>query len=312
MPLVSIVIPVYNVEKYILRCITSIQHQSLTDIEIIVVNDCTPDHSMSIVGDLAKEDHRIKMINLERNQGPMIAREKGYMVAKGNYITFCDSDDYLPPNALEKLYFAAKESEADIVSGKIMYSAVTGKDTLLSNELKYGNTKADILRSLLRHELSHNLCGKLFKAALLQKHKYKTFRNATNGEDACLLYQIVRNMNTMIQIQDVVYHYLQNTESSSHMRRSKSALEGLCVAYTTIIEVVGEYYELRKESTAFISTSLVNLIYRDYNKDNTLSIYFSRYKLEDYCSNKTIIKSHSVQEAVKLLLKKYIFRKQIG
>jgi hypothetical protein len=152
----------------------------------------------------------------------------------------------------------------------------------------------------------------LFKAALLQKYEYKTFKNATNGEDASLFYQVVRNMNKMIQIQDVVYYYMQNTESSSQKRRSKSALESICIANATIVDVASEYQEFRKELAANVSTTLVSLIYRGYNKDGTLSRLFSKYELEEYYSNKTIIKSHSTRDAVKLLLKKYVFRTQVG
>ena len=312
MPLVSVVIPAYRVEKYIRRCLTSIQEQSLADIEIIVVNDCTPDNTMAIVWELAHEDKRIKVIDLERNEGPMIAREKGYMAATGDYITFCDGDDSMPLNAIELLYAAAIESKADIVSGNMMHKSCTGCESCWTNKLKYGNSKTDILKSLLRHELSHNLCSKLFKAALLQQHEYKTFGNATNGEDACLFYQVVRDMNKMIQIQDVVYYYMQNTASSSQKRRSKEALDSLCIANATIIEVAGEFPELREDLAANISTTLVSLIYRGYNKDGTLTKLFSKYGLDDFCSNKTIIKSHSTRNAIKLLLKKSVFRKQVG
>lgn len=312
MPLVSVVIPAYRVEKYIRHCLTSIQEQSLSDVEIIVVNDCTPDNTMAIVQELAHEDKRIKIIDLERNEGPMIAREKGYMAATGDYITFCDGDDSMPLNAIELLYAAAIESKADIVSGNIMYKSCTGSESFWTNKLNYGNSKADILRSLLRHELSHNLCGKLFKAALLQKYEYKTFKNATNGEDACLFYQVVRNMNKMIQIQDVVYYYIQNTASSSQKRRSKEALDSLCIANATIIEVAGEFPELREDLAANISTTLVSLIYRSYNKDGTLTKLFSKYGLDDFCSNKTIINSYSTKDALKLLLKKYVLRTQVG
>ena len=312
MPLVSIVIPVYNVEKYILRCITSIQQQSLTDIEIIVVNDCTPDHSMSIVGDLAKGDHRIKMINLERNQGPMIAREKGYMAATGDYITFCDGDDYLPPTAIETLYRAAVESDADVVSGNAIYIKEKGENHVWTNSMNYGFSKVDILKSLLRHELSHNLWGKLFERSLLQKNVYKTFENATNGEDACLFYQIVVNMNQMILISDTVYYYMQNIESSSQRRRSQKALESICKTNAVIVDVVNKFPELKSELTTNISTTLVSLIYRGYNRDGSLSRLFVKYELKDYLSNITIIKSHSTLDALKILFKKYFFRRYIG
>lgn len=312
MPLVSVIVPVYNVEKYILRCINSIQQQSLNDIEIIVVNDCTPDNSMAIVQELAKDDQRIKILSHEKNMGLMWTRRTGYREAEGDYIIFCDSDDYLPLNAVEKLYFAAMESNADIVCGNHLYITTKGEKRGNNNELKYGNSTVSVLKSLLRHELVHNLCGKMFKASLLQQNEYKTFEKATNGEDACLFYQVIGNTNRMILINDIVYYYMQNSESSSQMRRSYNALESLCIANAEIVAVSSEFPELKKELDSFVSENLVSLIYRGYNKDGMLSKLFLEHGLEYYCSNMTIIKSHSIKEATKLLLKKYLFRKQVS
>lgn len=311
MPLVSVVVPVYNVEKYIFRCIKSIQQQSLADIEIICVNDCTPDNSMAIVRELAKCDQRIKILNHEKNMGLMWTRRTGYRVAEGDYIVFCDSDDYLPLNSIEKLYFAAAESNADIVCGNHYYITTKGEKRRRENELKYGSSAVCILKSLLRHELVHNLWGKMFKASLFQQNEYRTFEKVTNGEDACLFYQIVRNMKEMIRIEDIVYYYMQNSESSSQRRRSYYALESLCIANAEIVAVASEFPELKKELDSFVSGALVSLIYRGYNKDGILSKLFLEYELEYYCSDMTIIKSHSVKETTKLLLKKYLFRKQV-
>jgi len=310
MPLVSIIIPVYNVEKYILRCLASIQQQSLKDIEIIIVNDCTPDHSMSVVNELAKDDHRISILNLERNEGPMIARKKGYMAATGDYITFCDGDDYLPPTAIETLYHAAIESNADIISGNIMYINESGERCPWMNRLKYGNSREGIFKSLLRHELGHNLCSKMFKAALLQKKEYRTYKNATNGEDGCMLYQIIANMTSIVQIKDAVYYYVQNAESSSQKKLSKNALENICSANTVRIASVSKYPELQKDLIVCVSTVLVDLYYSGYNKNGTLSKLISKYNLNYYCSNMTIIRSYPFVVSCKLLMKKYMLRKK--
>lgn len=303
---VSVVVPIYNVEKYIRRCMESIQQQTMNDIEIIVVNDCTPDDSMAIVEDLAKEDQRIRIFNYDKNRGPMCARETGYMAATGDYITFCDSDDYLPSTAIEKLYVAAVESDADIVSGNIIYFTTKGEEHPWKNKLKYGNTRTDVLKSLLRHELSHNLPGKLFKASLLHDYEYRTYENFTNGEDASLFYQIVSHMDQMALINDVVYHYMQNVESSTQVRISKYALENLIMANAEIARVAIEFPILGKDVDARISENIVNMIYKGYDKESALSQFISKYQLDKYKSNRVIIHSHSFKEATALLLKKYV------
>lgn len=114
MKLVSVVIPVYNVEKYIEECLVSVLNQTLKDVEIICVNDGTPDHSMDIVEKYAKEDDRIVIVNKE-NGGLSSARNAGLRVATGKYVYFMDSDDYLLENTLEKLCAVAEEKKLDSI-----------------------------------------------------------------------------------------------------------------------------------------------------------------------------------------------------
>lgn len=118
-PKVSIILPVYGVEAYIKECLESIQNQTLRDIEIIPVNDCSPDNSQVIIDSLAESDPRIKPIVLKKNVGQGFARNEGIKVAKGEYIWFIDSDDFFTSNdVLEKLYKSALENSADMVRGK--------------------------------------------------------------------------------------------------------------------------------------------------------------------------------------------------
>lgn len=184
MPKVSICVPVYNVEQYISRCIESVISQSLKDIEIIIVNDCTPDKSMEIVRQYAETDKRIVIVEHDVNHGLMMARRTGYMSATGDYITFCDSDDTLAEGALEDFYAAAVKEDADIVSGTIQYVTTTGERYLWKNKLQYGSDKISIFKSLLKGECGHNLCSRLFRKELLQNHNYQTFDNFINAEDA--------------------------------------------------------------------------------------------------------------------------------
>lgn len=115
---ISIIIPVYNVEKYLPECLDSIIAQTLSDIEIICINDGSPDNSLSILKDYAAKDSRIIIIDKE-NEGVGKARNDGMRAASGEFIAFMDSDDYYPnPEVLEKLYTAAKEHNVKICGGK--------------------------------------------------------------------------------------------------------------------------------------------------------------------------------------------------
>ena len=115
-PKVSIIIPIYNVEKYVEQCIKSVVEQTLGDIEIICIDDCSTDNSISIVESYANHDSRIKIIRHEVNKGLGIARNTGINSSSGDYIFFLDSDDYILPDTLEKLYTKIRTVHSDIVT----------------------------------------------------------------------------------------------------------------------------------------------------------------------------------------------------
>ena len=113
---VSVVLPIYNVEKYLPKCLESIINQTLKDIEIICVNDCSPDNSENIIKEYAKKDNRIKLINNENNIGVGLSRNIGADSSNGEYISFIDSDDFIESNYLESLYSTAKKYDAEYIS----------------------------------------------------------------------------------------------------------------------------------------------------------------------------------------------------
>ena len=132
MPKISVIVPVYNVEKYLPKCLDSIVNQTLKDIEIICVNDGSPDNSLAIMKEYAKKDKRIKLID-QKNAGLGAARNVAIRQAKGTYLYFADSDDWLDETCLEKLYKRILECRADLcIYGMHHYDEQ--KDTILPNE----------------------------------------------------------------------------------------------------------------------------------------------------------------------------------
>ena len=115
MPKVSVIIPVYNVEKYLRECLDSVVNQTLKDIEIICINDGSPDNSLAILEEYAKKDSRIIVISQE-NSGVSTARNVGIDLAKGDYLYFIDADDYAEPDLLELSYQKALSTQCDIVN----------------------------------------------------------------------------------------------------------------------------------------------------------------------------------------------------
>ena len=121
MPKISVIVPVYKVEKFLPKCLESLINQTLKDIEIICINDGSPDNSLKILEEYAKKDSRIKIIN-QKNAGPSVARNNGMSAASGEYIGFVDSDDWIDLDFYEKLYAAAKKYDADIAAAGIIKS----------------------------------------------------------------------------------------------------------------------------------------------------------------------------------------------
>ncbi|HFU4376843.1 TPA: glycosyltransferase family 2 protein [Streptococcus suis] len=142
MPKVSIIIPVYNTEQYIGECIESILKQTLTDIELILIDDCSTDHSLTVLKSYADKDQRIRLVESAVNTGVGEARNKGIELATGEYIAFVDSDDFVKEDMFEKLYAQAIKNQADLVlcdtgtfssdgrAKSVWYKAIYGKAEL--------------------------------------------------------------------------------------------------------------------------------------------------------------------------------------
>lgn len=133
---ISVIIPVYGTEKYLRKCLSSVVNQTYGNIEVIVVNDCTPDHSQSIIDEYVEKYEYIQCVKLEKNRGLFHARLAGFDVATGDYIAFLDSDDYLAEDAYRAMIEKAETTQSDIVFGNIVieWEADGRKETHIYNE----------------------------------------------------------------------------------------------------------------------------------------------------------------------------------
>lgn len=221
---VSIIIPVYNTEKYIARCLDSILHQTHRDLEIICVNDCSPDNAMGVVTTYAEKDPRVKALGHETNRGPMVARQTGIQAASGDYYMFVDSDDTLPADAIEVLLTATKENAADIVVAG--HTVVDSNGNKIKEELPFKAGEfapEDIFTLLIEKRIRHNLAFCLFAKSLFHRDFY-TLENQNNCEDMILFYELVGASKRVSLLRKSVYNYYQNPGSTTHSRISRSVL----------------------------------------------------------------------------------------
>lgn len=305
MPKITVTIPVYNVEKYISRCIDSVINQTFSDIEVIVVNDKTTDNSISIVEDFAKTDSRIRIIEHSENKGLMCARKTGYENASGDYVFFLDSDDSLPKDALEVLYKEAVRTDADFVAGRLTYITPKGKDEKsFPCALKYGTDRVSAIKSTLLWELPHTLCGKLFRRELFLNKSFDTIDHYTNGEDGLLYYQLIQCVKKVTCIDKCVYYYYRNSESSSQVKYSRKAIESIIYLYSYRYKTLIGIECLQRTLNFATIKDLSVLCGMGYSR-KLLNEILSKSDIPYRLNVRTIIKYCGIANAIKCIIRVY-------
>lgn len=219
---ISIIIPVYNTEKWVEQSIRSVQNGGHDDIEIIVVNDGSPDNSGTIINKLAEEDHRIIHLK-KRNGGLPAARQSGIDISTGDYIYFLDSDDYIAPNTLSKMATIAQKTAADMVYSDAMLTYEDGSnDKPLVMNPKQKDTSNGL--NYLRAEIENYLCMKLFRKEVILTIKQQLTQVC---EDTYAMVQILPRCNKIVYINEPLYYYLQTTQSIMRTSRQRTVGEWL-------------------------------------------------------------------------------------
>ena len=303
---ISIIVPVYNVQDYIDRCLTSILNQTYSNLEVIIVDDKSEDDSITIVEKFALSDRRVIIIHHPYNRGLMRARETGYRNAQGAYIFFCDSDDYLPQNAIEVLYNRAQQDEFEIVSGSIYCVDDSGSKSLFCDPvLPYGNDSSGVLKAVLNHLFPHNICGKLFKTSVFTDHQYLTYDNFINAEDVCLFYQIIPFIKKVGIVNSPSYYYYNNFKSSSKKRISSRGLETIIIANRIRYQLIPLFPELKRDICATI-IELVSGVSYHYGKKSIYG-YLVNNKLDHLFKFKAMIAFCGLKQGIISCIK-YNFR----
>lgn len=227
---VSVIVPIYNVEKYIKKCLDSLYNQTLKEIQIILVNDGSTDNSNIIAQEYAQK-YKNKTIYLEEeNRGLSAARNYGMKYATGEYITFLDSDDYIEKDTYEKMYKKATEEKADVVECDFVreYPDYTKKDT----GFKYNN-KNDMVA-----HLRTNVWNKLIKKELILKNKIE-FPIGLIYEDLEFTCKLIPYIKKISYINEIGVHYIKREDSISKIKNEKildiyQVLNNIIKFYTTI------------------------------------------------------------------------------
>ena len=300
---ISLIVPVYNVEKYLEKCVNSILKQTYKNLEIILVDDGSTDESAEICDKLKKDDNRIVVVH-KTNGGLSDARNVGIGIATGNYLGFIDSDDYIQKDMYEYLYKLIKENNADISICNYMtiYEDKDFQVEKIPNEIQ-AYTKIDAMRELLkRNQIQDYAWNKLYKRNLFNNIKYPVGRKM---EDLGTTYKLFDKADKIIIGNQKKYFYLQRMGS---------------IVNNKTIDLFIDKYELTLERYNYLKSKYGELIENEIDmlqkilelyqiKDITVCKYIEEKKINKFLENilnqKNVKKNLTLKLRIKLILLKY-------
>lgn len=218
---VSILVPVYGVEKYIERCARSIFEQTYHNLDIVFVDDCTPDKSIEILKRVLEEysdrKAQTRIIRHEHNRGLAAARNTAVAAAVGTFLMHVDSDDWIENDAVEELVKKQEETGADFVTGVM----VKNEDTLDYHYVEpVYKDKNDMMILILSQIFHHELANRLVKRALYTDHHIKALEGVNQAEDWHLTPMLLWYANGIARLNKTTYHYFMNMESMCNSKKS--------------------------------------------------------------------------------------------
>ena len=221
--MISVIVPVYNVEPYLRECLDSIRNQTYRDLEILVVDDGSTDGSGKICDEYEVRDARIRVFHTE-NRGLSCARNKGLENAEGEYIGFVDSDDWIEPDMYEVLLRKAEETGADVVECS-HYKELDGK-TIIIRKQEQQMSGMDAVSALLKRELINAVWNKLYKRQCFENIRYPDGRVF---EDIATTYRVFASSALVCTISPPEYHYRWRDDGLAETRHLKN-LEGCWIS----------------------------------------------------------------------------------
>lgn len=258
----SIIIPVYNVEKYLPKCLDSILSQTFEDFEAICIHSESPDNSMDILTEYAQEDKRIKII-CQKDEGPGVARNLGLAHAKGDFISFVDGDDWIEPNTYETA-LQKMSDDIDIVA----FGTKVVIDENLQLDEKELKSKENLQKYLMptfegKYELNNqtipqvtvNIWNKIFRMDIIKKNNIIFVPNVISSEDINFLYKYLFVSRNIYFLNKTLYNYFQRPDSAVTTIKSKEDVQKIgngCLVMEDIYKFLIAHNLLEKNSSLFL------------------------------------------------------------
>ena len=289
---VSVIIPVYNVEQYLRQCLDSVCNQTFKDIEIIIVNDCSPDNSLQIIKEYQQKDNRIVLVDLKENVGLGFARNEGMKVAKGKYITFVDSDDWVNDNYIEVLYNKIDNSNLDVVcASAYLYNdsknEIINENFIFSNLLNKANK--DNLLIPKKNYFIIPAWLKIYRKSFLFNNNI--FFELRESEDNLFFFYILLKTKEIKFINNKIYYYRINRNNSLIQTINKKfnyfqLFEKLKKRLIVECKYNGDYKRLYYQYISILTASKLEILNLEISELKTYFDEFrNRYYDEDFKKN---------------------------
>lgn len=315
-PLVSIIVPVFNAEKYIERCIKSLIFQTYKNLEIILINDCSTDQSEKYCLDFCRKDKRIKYIRNKKNLGIATVRNIGLSEANGKYIMFLDSDDFVEICAVEKMLTICMENSADWVVCKndIFINNKRMATEKLDDSIKVISNEEAFKRMMDEKDKMRAVWAKLMKRDIIDKLRFPD--GCRFGEDMYFMANLIVKSNKIVLINSPFYIYNQENESLVRSAFNESKLQMIDMAqYWTdlckkffpnlLVQAKAEYYAIVINLCSYIDMEHQRCFIQIKNK--------IRRNLKEIVINRNIRKNDKIKALLIscLSLKHYLFIRNI-
>lgn len=285
--MVSVIVPIYNVEKYLVKCLDSIVNQTYKKLEIILIDDGSHDSSFEICSKYAMIDDRIKLISKE-NEGAGVARNLAISLAKGEYITFIDSDDWVDLDLIKTMKEEAEKYDLDIVTCDLNYVELMEDSTYVNIVSKLRIEPNKILKSSENKELINTtrafLCGKLYKTSFLKS--CNIIQPSHAYEDTCTIPLIIAKSEKLLHVDKALYFYFRNREGNvvtnpKLLKYMLNSLEQLKLNFDKNGLFYDYYDELKMFAYSQVRAALKK--YTSYCKEDKLVLEFKNklYKYMD-------------------------------
>lgn len=249
-PKVSVIITIYNREKYIEKCVRSLLEQTLDHVELVVVDDASTDESLTILNGVLEDypDRKplINIVCLEKNAGRAVARQIGIGHVNGEYVIHVDSDDWVDCDMLELLYSKAKETNADIVGCNLTHEYGCYQCVFKQN---YTEDVDEDIRSLLNGKIFPSLCTSLTRTSLIRDNDITFPQGVDTGEDLLFNLHLYLHANKIVGIDAPSYHYRHTEDSSSfkHTEKSINSMIEVAKRIEVLMRDTGNYEKFEAE-----------------------------------------------------------------